>query len=117
MSEEYIKKEDLIRKLKAWDCNVHGIPNYAWRVINELPTYSIEKNAVPFDEVPFDIELFQAGLMDIPKGMTNEEVIKALFPDLEACSADSGVVEYANTAINIMASRKWLDSPYQKGDE
>ena len=37
---EYIKKEDLIRKLNAWDCKAHGIPNYAWRVINDLPTVS-----------------------------------------------------------------------------
>lgn len=40
---EYIKKEDLIRKLNAWDSKAHGIPNYAWKVINELPTYSFPK--------------------------------------------------------------------------
>ena len=36
----YIEKEVLIRKLNAWDSKAHGIPNYAWRVINELPTVS-----------------------------------------------------------------------------
>ena len=40
-NEEYINKEELIRKLNAWDCKVHGIPNYAWKVINDLQTYSL----------------------------------------------------------------------------
>lgn len=36
--EDAISRTDLIRKLKAWDAKANGIPNYAWSVINELPS-------------------------------------------------------------------------------
>lgn len=95
-----------------------------WLEVNEdskdATTYKFFKiamTALKEEPAPFDFELFQAGLMDMPEGITNGEVLKALLPDLKVCSADSRVVEYANADINIMASRKWLDSPYKKGSE
>lgn len=48
-------------------------------------------------------------------GMTNGEVMQALFPDGQMISADSGVIEYATAQANMMVSRDFWNSPYQKG--
>ncbi len=36
--EGAISRAELVLKLNAWDHNVNGIPNYAWKVIRELPS-------------------------------------------------------------------------------
>ena len=41
---DFINRKILIRKLEAWDCKSHGIPNYAWRVIREMPTADVREN-------------------------------------------------------------------------
>ena len=59
-----------------------------------------------------------SAVYDVPsafEGMTNGQVIQALFPDGQMISADSGVIEYATVQANIMVSRDFWDSPYQKG--
>ena len=33
-----IDADALTIKLKAWDINANGIPNYAWKCIREMPT-------------------------------------------------------------------------------
>ena len=42
--EDAISRTDLIRKLQAWDTKANGIPNYAWSVINELPSVRPKEN-------------------------------------------------------------------------
>ncbi len=73
------------------------------------------------EQVPFDFELFQAGLMDIPEGMTNGDIIKAVFPN----------IEFTNMAFTVHATTKvtsngvkggisydfwkdWWNAPYKK---
>lgn len=51
------------------------------------------------------------------EGMTNGEVIQALFPDGQVISVDSGVIEYVTAQANIMVSLDFWNSPYQKGGE
>lgn len=41
--EDAISREALMQKLNAWDSRVHGIPNYAWKVIRELPSVTPER--------------------------------------------------------------------------
>lgn len=36
--KDAISRAELIKKLEAWDYKANGIPNYAWKVIRELPT-------------------------------------------------------------------------------
>ena len=33
-----ISRTELIQKLNAWDSKAHSIPNYAWKVIREMPS-------------------------------------------------------------------------------
>ena len=42
-SEDAISREALTQKLNAWDSKAHGIPNYAWKVIRELPSVTPER--------------------------------------------------------------------------
>lgn len=37
-SEDCINRTELTQKLNAWDSKAHGIPNYAWKVIREMPS-------------------------------------------------------------------------------
>ena len=37
-SQDCISRTELIQKLNAWDSKAHGIPNYAWKVIREMPS-------------------------------------------------------------------------------
>ena len=39
---DLIDRELLIRKLLSWDVKANGIPNYVWKVINELPSVKSE---------------------------------------------------------------------------
>ena len=32
-----------MQKLNAWDSKAHGIPNYAWKVIREMPSVTPER--------------------------------------------------------------------------
>lgn len=48
------------------------------------------------------------------EGMTNGEVIKALFPQIEPRVSGS-TVEISNDKFYILASKEFWNSPYQKG--
>lgn len=74
------------------------------------------------EPAPFDFELFQAGLMDIPDGMTNGEVMQALFPYVEIVGGDETFIAIridskkgVGTPIALYA--KWWNAPYQKEGE
>lgn len=36
--QDCISRTELIQKLNGWDSKAHGIPNYAWKVIREMPS-------------------------------------------------------------------------------
>ena len=38
-----INRTELTQKLNAWDSKAHGIPNYAWKVIREMPSVYPER--------------------------------------------------------------------------
>lgn len=42
-SQDCISRTELIQKLNAWDSKAHGIPNYAWKVIREMPSVTPER--------------------------------------------------------------------------
>ena len=44
MSDDLISRTELITKLKCWDKKANGIPNYVWKVINELKGVKNVKN-------------------------------------------------------------------------
>lgn len=55
-------------KLKAWDINTNGIPNYAWKCIREMPTIIEADNGE--SEVPFEVLPKEKGYeCAAPKGM------------------------------------------------
>lgn len=79
-------------------------------------------SALKEEPAPFDFELFQAGLMDIPDGMTNGEVIQALFPYVEIVGGDETFIAIridskkgVGTPIALYA--KWWNAPYKKEGE
>ena len=47
---ELIDRQKLIVKLKAWDAHTNGIPNYAWKVINELPPVEPKQEGMTVEE-------------------------------------------------------------------
>lgn len=65
------------------------------------------------EPAPFDFELFQAGLMDMPEGITNGEVMQALFPNerighCEECTDLGDIATFDDD---------WWNAPYQKEGE
>lgn len=74
------------------------------------------------DTVPFDFDMFNAGLMDIPKGMTNGDVVKAMFPNVHpGVHADNTVMIYSQGADKFFNKcqfdEKWWNAPYKRDKE
>ena len=101
-SDDRISRVALIQKLNAWDSGVHGIPNYAWKVIRELPP--VEESSI-----------------HIPSGATNGDVIKAVFPDAAVYSYEDSYDLYTSMIIcpqyaMMSVDRNWWNAPYREGD-
>ena len=106
---EYIKKEDALKALHDfWDecINFDGsgtelmLDNEG--VIDDLPTYSFPNSA---ENKGFD-------------GMTNGEVIKAVFPYVTAEDTSSDrLIETDLDEYFVLLRKKWWNAPYQKGGE
>lgn len=79
------------------------------------------KEALEQEEtIPFDIELFQAGLMNMPDGMTNGDVIKAIFPKsrkIDTFDNGEGIYIYLGNRETIGFSMSWWNAPYKKSEE
>lgn len=78
-----------------------------------VEAFDMALSALKEEFAPFDFELFQAGLMDIPDGMTNGEVIMSLYPDLKYTIQNGRVV----TTIGVASSfdLEWWNAPHKKG--
>ena len=74
------------------------------------------------ESTPFDFELFQAGLMDIPEGMTNGEVIQSLFPKLELGEKVYNTRRYflmgeSIETFDFNTTDRWWNTPYGGKEE
>lgn len=112
---EYIKKEDALKQqMLLWDDDGRGFMVVDVHRLNQLPTYSFpDREKGECISVPFDFDLFQAGLMDIPKGMTNGEIIQALFPNVS--KYNNMLIE--NHSRNILFDDNWWNAPYKAESE
>ena len=83
---------------------------------DSVPTYSFpEREKGECISVPFDFDLFQAGLMDIPKGMTNGEVIQALFPNHHITKMAYTV--WVGNDDDMCFTTEWWNTPYKAESE
>ncbi len=61
------------------------------------------------ETAPFDFDLFEAGLMDMPDGMTNGDVIRMMFHN------EFVREEYTNVFWGLNTSKKdWWNAPYKR---
>ena len=54
--------------------------------------------------------------IEIPENAINEDMIKALFPDLEKIGSMGNETEYSNEHVSIIANDAWLNKPFKKRD-
>jgi hypothetical protein len=74
--------------------------------------------ALEQDTVSFDFELYQAGLMDMPKGVTNGDMIKAVFPSSEVRETMDDLVHYTlDGYVGAYTPKDWWNAPYKRESE
>ena len=83
--EDCISRQAVLDLVVANHTELNGVNvvMYApfYKDITQLPPVTPQQ-----ETIPFDFELFQAGLMNMPDGMTNGDVVKAMFPNVIAFS-------------------------------
>ena len=67
------------------------------------------------ETIPFDFELFQAGLMNMPDGMTNGDAIKAMFPNANIWGHNYMYMEDEVYLHKFDAD--WWNAPYKAESE
>ena len=63
------------------------------------------------------VEELKQNYIWIPKGMTNGEVLQALFPNSKFTKIGYGNIEFAVDGFVFGLTDRWLNAPYQKGGE
>ena len=64
------------------------------------------------EAIPFDFELFKAGLMNMPDGMTNGDVIKAVFPKANVWESAGRICVDGHGCLKTF-SIVWWNAPYK----
>lgn len=86
---------------------------------NDLTALEMAIASLKTDEA-YQLEYENRDFVEIPKGMTNGEVIKALFPNVKVHEYTEKVVLNGlgnEFQIQSMAWKNWWNAPYQKGGE
>jgi len=82
---------------------------------NTVEAHKMAIKALESNEtIPFDMELFQAGLMDMSEGMTNRDVMKKLFPN-----ANISVFENrsGDAVVSVKFTKEEWTAPYKAESE
>ena len=109
---------NILEEVKELDDSIYQY-NTKYLEALDVAIKTLESN----ETIPFDMELFQAGLMDMPEGMTNGQVIKALFPNIDVydCKATLKIytgIPFENlTGANIDCMKEWWNAPYKAESE
>lgn len=79
--------------------------------------FKIDKKCID-EAVQKAVEELKQNNIWIPEGMTNGEVLQALFPNIK--TEDTSVESLIGTDIDrgyVVFNRDWWNAPYQKGGE
>ena len=106
---------EILEKHHMWT----GEPQELIEVRKENEALNMAIASLKTDEA-YQLEYENRDFVEIPKGMTNGEVIKALFPNVKVHEYTEKVVLNGlgnEFQIQSMAWKNWWNAPYQKGGE